>query len=105
MRKKLESVPDFLRRYPRICAHIIAESLGYSTPTSAGMILKDAAEGRENWCEWLYSCYRCDPRRAVRDAIKHRHSHRGYMAEYRLAKALVDRANKTGQEPMLASWF
>ena len=44
---------DYLRRYPRICAHIIAESLGYAVPDVAAQILKDAKERRENFCEWI----------------------------------------------------
>lgn len=96
---------SFMRRYPRITAHIVAESLGYATPTRAAMIGLDGKYGRENWCEWIYSCYRRNARRALQDAIRSRHHHSGYMAEYRLAKALVDRANQTGHEPDLASWF
>ena len=30
-----ESPQEIMRRYPRITAHIIAESLGYATPTKA----------------------------------------------------------------------
>lgn len=96
---------EYLRKYPRICAHIIAESLGYATPTVAAIILKDAAEGRENWCEWIYSCYDKNPRRAVEHAISKRHTHRGHMGSYQDALELVKRANETGQEPMFASWF
>lgn len=96
---------DYLWRYPRICAHIICESLGYATPSSAAAILKDAKEGKENWCEWIASCYGCDPRIPVRNAIRDRHTHKGFMAEYKHAKALVDRANQMGEEPLFASWF
>ena len=81
------------------------ESLGYATLTRAAMIIRDAHEGRENWCEWIYSCYGCDPKKPVALAFRNRHTHRGYMAEYRLARALVDRASQDGKEPLLASWF
>ena len=100
-----ESPQNIMRRYPRITAHIIAESLGYATPTTAALILRDAKHVRENWCEWIYSCYNRDALRAVQDAISKRHSHSGYMAEYRLARAFVDRAIEDGKEPLLASWF
>jgi hypothetical protein len=96
---------DVMKKYPRITAHVIAESLGYATPSCAAAILKDAREGRENYCEWIYSCYGGDPLSAVRNAIKHRHTHRGFMAEYKLAKKLVDRAIETGEEPLFGSWF
>jgi hypothetical protein len=95
----------YRQRYPRICAHIICESLGYATPSAAATILKDAREQRENWCEWIYSCFNKNPRLAVDAAVRNRHHHSGYMAEYRQAKALVDRANNSGGEPMFASWF
>ena len=99
------SVGETMRKYPRLTAHIIAESLGYATPSRAARILKDAREGRENHCEWIYSCFGSDPLPAVRNAIRNRHYHKGYMAEYKLAKKLVDRAIETGDEPLLGSWF
>jgi len=83
------SVEDTMKRYPRITAHIIAESLGYATPSCAARILKDAREGQKNYCEWIYSCYEGDPLPAVKNAIKNRHYHKGFMAEYKLALALV----------------
>ena len=104
-RHRLETAQDYMKVYPRIVGHIICHSLGYATPTCAARILKDAREGNENWCEWIYSCYQRDPRPAVSLAIKGRHSHHGYMAEYKLAKALVSRANENGDEPIFASWF
>jgi len=99
------SVKETMNRYPRITAHIIAESLGYATPSCAAMILKDAREGKENYCEWIYSCYDKNPLRAVQDSIKRRHYHKGFMAEYKRAYALVKRAIETGDEPLFGSWF
>lgn len=96
---------ETLRRYPRICAHVICESLGYATPTVAAGILLAAIKGEKHYCEWVYSCYRCDATLPVKSAIARRHQHRGYMAEYSQALALVNRAIRTGDEPMLASWF
>lgn len=94
-----------MRHYPRLTAHIIAESLGYATPTCAARILKDARDGQKNYCEWIYSCYGGDPLPAVKNAIHNRHHHEGYMAEYKLALALVRKALETGDEPLFASWF
>ena len=102
---KLETTDDYLARYPRICSHIIAESLGYATPSLAAMILRDAKQGKDNWCEWIYSCYERNPRRPVEAAIRNRHHHRGYMADYRVALQIVRRAIDEGKEPMFASWF
>ena len=104
-RAQPEAPGDYLRHYPRTCAHIIAESLGYATPTKAAHILMDAHHRRENWCEWIYSCYQRNPLAAVQDALRNRHHHTGYMAEYKLARALVTHALKTGDEPLFASWF
>lgn len=104
-RDSLESTNDYLRRYPRICAHIIAESLGYATPMTAANILRDAHRGEENWCEWIASCYRCDPKPAVERAIRNRDHHHGYMASYKLALKIVQRELDTGEGPMFASWF
>jgi len=99
------SIKDVMKKYPRITAHIIAESLGYATPSCSAAILRDAIQGKENYCEWIYSCYNADPKKAVQNAIKHRHHHEGFMAEYKLALALVKRAIETNDEPIFASWF
>ena len=101
----MQTTEEIMRRYPRITAHIIAESLGYATPTKAALILRDAKNRQENWCEWIYSCYDRNALLAVQHAIRKRHLHTGYMSEYKLARALVDRALKDGAEPLLASWF
>ena len=96
---------DVMRRWPRLTSHLIASSLGYATPSCAARILKDAKEGNENWCEWVYSCYNRDPKKAVDLAIKTRHTHHGFMADYNLARKLVQLAAEQGKEPLLASWF
>jgi hypothetical protein len=101
----MKTPQEIMQRYPRITAHVIAESLGYATPTSAALILRDAKYRQENWCEWIYSCYQCSALQAVQDTIRNRHSHHGYMAEYAHARALVERALRSGEEPLLASWF
>ena len=102
---QLDFPTDYLARYPRICAHIIAESLGYATPSLAAKILQDAHRGEANWCEWIAACYRCDPRPALQKAIKNRHHHEGYMASYRQALQIVRHAIDSGDEPLFASWF
>jgi len=94
-----------LRRYPRVVAHVIAESLGYATPSLAARIVADAHQGRPNYCEWIACCYGGDPRGAVRDAIARRHRHHGYMASYPQALELVRHTIETGGEPLFASWF
>jgi len=100
-----ESPEEFMRRYPRVTAHIISESLGYATPTAAARIGLDGMNHRKNYCEWVASCYGGDAYKVIERSIRNRHYHKGFMAEYKLAKKLVDHALETGKEPLFASWF
>jgi len=102
---KPETPAEFIRKYPRTTAHIISESLGYATPSTAGRIGLDGLHGRENYCEWIASCYRGNARECLERSIRNRHSHEGFMADYRLAQRLVDHYLETEEEPLLASWF
>ena len=104
-RRELSTPQDYLARYPRICAHIIADSLGYATPVLAAKILRDAKENSTNFCEWILSCYNGKPRLAVERAIRNRHHHTGYMASYKQALQIIHHELDTGEGPMLASWF
>ena len=92
-RKKLETPQDYMRVFPKATAAVIAFSLGYATPTNAASILQAAHKREQHWCEWIYSCYKCDPLPAVRGAIASRHTLRGYMADYPTALAIVRRAS------------
>ncbi len=105
MKARPDTAEEYLQRYPRICSHIIAESLGYAMPLVAAGILKDAKEGNENWCEWIYSCCDKNPRIAVAAAIRNRETHEGYMASYARAYAIVRREIERGEGPLFASWF
>ena len=104
-RKRPKTQDEFMNRYPRLTAHIIAESLGYATPTGAALIGLDGLHGRENYCEWVDACYGGNARECLKRAIQNRHFHRGYMAEYGLARKLVDIYLAAGEQPMFASWF
>lgn len=95
----------FMSRYPRITAHIVAESLGYATPTLAAIIGLDGKNNRENHCEWVACCYGKNALEVLRKAISSRHYHDGYMRSFKTALALVRQAITTRREPMLASWF
>jgi hypothetical protein len=98
------TIDEYLQHYPRLCAAVIAYSLGYATPRCAANIIKDAHERQRNFCEWIYECYGADPLPAVQGAIRSRHTLRGYMADYQQALAIVRRAND-GEHPTFASWF
>jgi hypothetical protein len=104
-REKPATPEEFARRYPRITSHLISESLGYFTPMSAARAGLDALNGRENWCEYIYTCFDRDAGACLERAIRNRHYHKGHMAEYKVAKRLVDDFNETGRSPWLASWF
>jgi hypothetical protein len=67
--------------------------------------LADALNGHENWCEYIFSCYSRNPIPVVRKAIQGRRTHRGYMAHYPQALAIVAREILLGEKPLLASWF
>ena len=104
-REKPTDPDEFIREYPRITSHLIAESLGYFTPRSAAIAALDAINDRENWCEYIYTCFDRDARACLERAVRNRHLHKGYMAEYRLARRIVDDYIETGRNPMFASWF
>jgi len=82
------------------------ESLGYAPPSRAAQIGLAGMYGRENWCEWIYSCYGKDARTALQNSIRHRHTHMGFMSWYKeKALLLVRYAIETEEEPLFASWF
>jgi len=96
---------DVMRRWPAFTAHIICASSGYATPECAAQILLDAAQGKENWCEWIACCYGCKPIKAVGLAIRGRAAHKGYMCDFKAALALVIRNILGFEDPLFASWF
>jgi hypothetical protein len=96
---------DVIRRWPALVAHLICESLGYATPDVAAMIILDAINGKENWCEWVYSCYKCDPKKPLAACIRNRKGHTGYMSEFKQALAITFKEILTGDSPVFASWF
>lgn len=116
-----------MRRYPRLVAHLICESLGYFTPEAAAAALLAAREGGRSYCEWYdhmtgirlrqWDETRQGPkpdyntviaqvtRDVVAAAFKHRRGHRGYMSDYEHARALVSQVAGGGRGPEFASWF
>lgn len=94
-----------MRRYPRVTSHLIADSLGYFTPSGAALFIRDAKTTKKSFCEWCLHSYGGDAVLALRTAIRYRHVHKGFMGDYRRARAIVEQAIRTGGEPVLASWF
>ena len=94
-----------LRRYPRIVAHMISESLGYFTPSSAAQALSDAITCQRSFSEMMAHCYKGDARKMVIATIQRRHYHTGYMAHYPEALTITAMALANLGEPAFASWF
>ena len=105
LRQRMTDTKTVLRHFPHLCAHLICTSLGYATPSTAASILHAYIHNQEHYCEWINACYANKPQPAIQQAFRGRRYHRGYMADYTHALALVMRANKTGEEPIFASWF
>jgi len=110
---------EVMARWPRIVAHMICKSLGYFTPKAAANALLCYTCGKPFWCEWYHhiaqmrdkSRYPTDEdliqvgKEGLEAAIKWRHTHKGFMADYLTALALVRRSVAKEGDPLLASWF
>lgn len=106
---------QIMSKYPRITAHLIAESLGYFTPTSAANAIIRAKNKEAYFCEWYSHCAMLHgdsskenvakvTQDQLKNAIRNRHYHTGYMASYKQARRIVDQA-LVNNEPIFASWF
>lgn len=120
---------DILRKYPRLTAHLVCHSLGYFTPESAAGAILAHVQKRSSYSEWYMTMvggvlrergYSAENRaseeeteaaflevgrKALRRSFRYRRSHRGYMAEYRQARSLVERSRQTGDSGALfMSW-
>jgi hypothetical protein len=102
--RSLTTAIDYMRRYRRLTAHIIAASLGYYTPSRAAVLIRDAKYRKDNQSEWVYMCFQGNSSEAVRRAIQTRHYHKGRISNYQFARELVERAISTRKEPFGESW-
>lgn len=103
---------EALRRWRRLTAHLVAESLGYFSPKGAANTLLLFERDQGNYCEWfLHMAYlgrkpiRQVAAETIRRAIRGRAFHRGYMASYKLALNIIRGRNATGTGPVFGSWF
>jgi hypothetical protein len=101
-----------MRQWPRIVAHLIAESLGYFTPEGAANALLHFKRGDEYWCEWFMYMASLGRKsvlqvaaETIRRAILQRWYRRGYMGSYELALKIVRQRIATGRGPVFASWL
>jgi hypothetical protein len=120
---KIRTQAEVLQRLPCLVAHLIAESLGYFTPEAAANAIAYYTNGQPFYCEWYcdWSSKRLARGRtecgtlddtvrevgelAIRNAFTRRHRHRGPMAEFKRALALVLHVRQGGEGPIFASWF
>jgi hypothetical protein len=113
---------DVLKRWPRLTAHLICQSLGYFTPRSAANAIAHHVAGERFGCEWYWDwatkwkasakldkpfdeVLRDVGREVLQRAFCDRHIHKGFMADYRVAWALVERSRQGLGDPLFASWF
>jgi hypothetical protein len=109
-----------IRRWPRLVAHMICESLGYFSPQVAANALAHYKSGEHFPCEWYSDqCRRQGKglfdeatllqvgKDVVLSAIRRRKHHAGYMSEYQRAIELVkvELKHQGCTSDMLASWF
>ena len=100
---------EVLQRWPRIVANLICDSLGYFSPMGAANAIADHVNERECWCELYISFLRSDKamlaigEERLRNAIRSRHRHRGFMADYRAARLAVAH-ERNGNGPIFMSW-
>ena len=114
----MSNLISIMKRYPRLTSHLICESLGYFTPKAAANAIWHYKNNRAFFCEWYSHQASCMGKglfdeEAVREvgrevisrSFKFRHSHKGYMSDYRHARHLVNRAIEDDVHPDFASWF
>ena len=120
---KTRSQSEVLQRLPCLTAHLIAESLGYFTPEGAANAVAYYTKGEAFFCEWYYDWAskrfargntQCADVRdtvrevgelAIKNAVSRRSHHRGPMAEFKRALALVLHVRQGGEGPTFAAWF
>ena len=121
--KTIRSQSDVLQRLPCLVAHLICESLGYFTPQAAANAIAYFLKGEPFCCEWYYDwaakrfasrntkCRTLDDtvrevgELAIQNAVHRRSHHRGPMADFKYALALVRHVRQGNEGPTFASWF
>jgi hypothetical protein len=123
VKTKVRCRADVIQRLPRLVAHLVCESLGYFTPQAAANAIAYHTRAEPFSCEWYYdwaskrfasgNTQRADVRGtvvevgklAIENACRRRNRHRGPMADFKQAWALVQHVRQGGEEPAFASWF
>ena len=119
---KTRTQAEVLQHLPCLVAHLIAESLGYFTPEAAANAVAYYTKGEPFFCEWYYDWAskrftsgntKCADvcgtvkevaELAIRNAVTSRSHHRGPMAEFKRALAIVLHVRQGGEGSVFASW-
>ncbi|UCF84587.1 MAG: hypothetical protein JSV50_02855, partial [Desulfobacteraceae bacterium] len=96
--KKPEIPQQFIRRYPRIAAHILAQSFGRATATMAAQVGLDALYRRENHQEWVQRRYKGNAGKCLKWSLEFRYFHRLFSANYKFNSRLVSDLINKGYE-------
>jgi hypothetical protein len=104
---------EIVKHYPRLTAHLIAESLGYFSVSAAAHAIKAYKDNKEWWCEWYIDIQMkgrlTDMKEinkyVIQRAIANRHGHKGSMASYTEAKKQVNAALQGKEVPEFGAWF
>lgn len=110
-----------LKKYPRLVAHLICESLGYFTPGAAANAIAFYKKNLPFFCEWFSHMAQFQPEKSmfnpeavkrvqksvIEGAFARRKHHQGYMSDYPMATTLVKREIENPEKGLgsLASWF
>ena len=100
---------EALKRYPRLAAHMICESLGYLSPRAAAVALANHRNGRETGSEMFCHLKRPEEslldtgRRFIGEAFRRRGFHLGPMAHYPAAARVVE-MEQQGMPTIFSSW-
>lgn len=109
-RSKPSDPQEVLRRYPRLTAHLVCESLGYLTPGAAANAILSHIQKQGFACEWYLDMTRKDRsliqvnENIISMAFGQRHFHTGFMADHRSAQAMVENELNGGRPATLMAW-
>lgn len=121
---KENDATTMMKRYPRLVAHMICQSLGYFTPFRAAQAVAYYKDNKPYFCEMYSHSVHLRSKHLTgkendffnRDIImdvqkdfidysfKSRHNHKGYMSDYITARKLIVKELE-GKGPEFASWF
>ena len=109
-RERAQSLQEVMERYPILVSHLICESLGYFTPKAAANAITTHIRGQDFYCEWYADMASGGKniqgvgRDTLRRAFQSRRFHKGYMAEYKTARLMVEAERQGEADFNFMSW-